>query len=171
MEVDLIDWLITKTSALVWRSLSDPTVFKSDDSGFDLNGFEDQPIKTPFHFERCLLTSVEDLFRPRHYDELHRLRPALPGVSVDFLHRQQRYINIDRSRLRHDEIEVRHRTNQSDRLHFMQSGYHSRFGPVPVDVTPPILAESGLDIIRVEEGCDGNFQLVHNLGKSIYPFL
>ena len=152
LEVDLIDWLITKTSALVWRSLSDQTVFKADDSGFHLAGFEEQPVASPFHFERCVLTSVEDLYRSRFYDELHRLRPAYPGASLDFLQRRQHIVNIDRSRLRPDEVRVRRRINRSDRHHWMQTSYHSRFGPTPSDVTPAILADSGFDIVPVEEG-------------------
>ena len=170
MEVDTIDWLIAKTSALIWRSLTDSTVFKADDSGYHLAGFENQPIKSPFQFGKCLLTSVEDLYRPRGFDELHRLRPVYPGISVDFIRRQPHVINIDRSRFRPDEIRIRRRVNRSDRHHWMQTSYHSRFGPTS-DPTPTILAENGFEIVPVEEGCDGNFQLVHNLGMILVTFV
>ena len=169
MEVDTIDWLIAKSSALIWRSLTDPSVFKADDSGYHLAGFEDQPIKSPFHFGKCLLTSVEDLYRPRSYEELHRLRPVYPGASVDFIRRQPHMVNIDRSRFRPDEIRIRRRVNRSDRHHWMQTSYHPRFGPTS-DPTPTILADNGFEIVPVEEGCDGNFQLVHNLGKISISF-
>ena len=167
MNVDAIDWLVAKCLSLVWRSKTDPAVFESRDSGYDLFGFQDRPFTSSFDYEPCIVTSVEDLYRPLSYEETHQLRHARPGLNLGFLRRQFVPDNHDRSRIRLDEIRFRNLgQKRSDLHHRQQYGRHAGYGVHRKEITPEILARNGFEVVPVENGFDGNFQLIHHLGKE-----
>ena len=163
---DVIDWLITKSLCLIWRSVMDHSVFQSTISGYDLFGFQNESFSTRFEFEKCLLTSIEDLYRPLSYKETHQLRLVRPGINLNFLRRQFVPDCTDRSRLRYDEVQLRFRSNRGPKPHRQQKGRHAGFDYHQKHLTPEILADNGFEIVPVENGYDGNFQMVHNLGLS-----
>lgn len=167
LHVDAIDWLTAKSLSLVLRSKTDPGVFKRHSSGYDLSGFQDRPFTSCFDYEPCLATSVEDLYRPLSYDETHQLRHARPGLNLGFFRRQFIPDNHDRSRVRLDEVRFRRLAHEkSPKLHHRQQyGHHAGYGVHRKQITPDILARNGFEVVPVENGFDGNFQLIHNLGK------
>lgn len=166
--VDSIDWLVAKSLSLVWRSKTDSSVFEEHSSGYDLYGFQDRPFTSSFDYEPCLATSVEDLYRPLSYDETHQLRHARPGLNLGFLRRQFIPDNHDRSRVRFDEVRFRRLAQEkSSKHHRQQYGHHAGYGSHRKQITPDILAKNGFEVVPVDNGFDGNFQLIHHLGKRI----
>ena len=142
----------------------DPSVFESDSSGYDLFGYHTGSFSIRFEFEKCLLTSIEDLYRPFSFSETHQLRKVRPGMDLTFLQRQSVPDCTDRSRLRYDEIQIRFRSNRGPKVHRQQKGRHAGFQYHQKHLTPPILAENGFEVVRVEDGYDDEFQMIHNLG-------
>ena len=168
MNVDLLDWLISKSCSLIWRSIMDPRVFKADASGYHLHGFDSRPIRARFHFEECIATSVEDLYRPLRYKEVFQLRPVEPGCDARFFNAKKAPIQSDRSRLRFDEVEGRQlakKARQSMSRHSAQSGNHAGPKFPSRKANPQILTDNGFELVPCKDGLDSPYHLVHHLGK------
>ena len=172
MEIDPIDWLTHRTMSLIWRSEFDSVnVRKRNASEYDVHELRpDEIVLARFIFEKCLATSIEDLFRSRHFRETYQLRHAVPGADLSFLHHDQVFPEIDRSRLRPEELLSSNlNRTRSSKHHAGQHGIQPDPNKRPVDPTPPILSDNGFRMIPYDDNGRQCHQLVHMLGKICLP--
>ena len=157
--VNLLDWLITKSLVLVWRSVFDPTVFQDQFNGYNLAGFENCPIQVPYQYPSALINSIEDLFRPLQYKEVCELQRVPGGVDLSFVHPDRVKTSSDRSRYRLIDVQnYRSAFQVSKRRLVMHQNTQ-----VPLELQndkrlPPILFNNGF---RLKEGSKSHPKATH----------
>ena len=165
--VDWIDWLITKSMCLVWRSVFDKTVFQDTSCGFNLAGFENITIRPQFKYSTAIVDSVEDLYRPLEYEEVYELRVTRPGVDLSFLRRSTFQPPSLRSRRKQSDVVRRRLAYQKSELNRLSYLHDDRQIPIERRVNrnlPPILSSNGFRIHSDQQEIQG-VKYYHELGK------
>ena len=169
-KVDWIDWLISKSMSLVWRSVFDKTVFESTQSGFDLFGFKETNIRPHFNFSTSIVDSIEDLYRPLAYEEVYELRMVPPGVNFSFLKRSTFRPPSLRSRRKQSDVIRRRLACRKTDLSNMSYLHDTRQIPLKDRVDrnlPPILSSNGFRIQTGQQDVQG-VKYYHELGKFLF---
>lgn len=166
VNVDWLDWLISKSMCLIWRSVFDETVFVSTTSGFDLDGFKETNILPHFKYATSIVDSIEDLYRPLAYDEVYELRMVSSGVDFSFLKRSTFQPPSLRSRRKQSDVIRRRLAHRKSDLSKMSYLHDARQIPLTDRVDrnlPPILYSNGFRIQSDQQDVHG-VKYYHELG-------